>query len=342
MIDERREAQASLYALGALPPEETLEFETALRSDLQLQLLVKELRGTASALVAALPQVAPPASLKQRILQALDGSEQRAEFSPVAPPAPGPENAWMFWVPWALAACFAFLCVLLISLGHSLRQQAVQLQQDLNERTQQALQLQEQVNQLENTVGQATTNYQVRISEIQRQVLQRVEEINRQTAALTNQLQQQNAEARRQLGLVQTAADNLKREKRMLEEALAGVSNGDKDRINSVRLAVLRPTATGPAGAIGASVWSSQDQRGQLVIENLPPLGPNQAYQLWLIDPKLAIPVSGGVLPADNAGGLRVQFTPEIRMDGAERFAVSIEPRGGSRTPSPRIVLTSQ
>ena len=45
MIDERREAQASLYALGALPLEETREFETALRGDLRLQLLLAELSG---------------------------------------------------------------------------------------------------------------------------------------------------------------------------------------------------------------------------------------------------------------------------------------------------------
>jgi anti-sigma-K factor RskA len=112
--------------------------------------------------------------------------------------------------------------------------------------------------------------------------------------------------------------------------------------MSAVRLAVLRPTAIGAPNSLGASAWSAQDQRGLLILENLPPLPPNQSYQLWLIDPKLAIPISGGVLPPESAGSVRVQFSPEIRVDSAERFAVSIEPRGGSRTPSPRIVLASQ
>ena len=42
MSDERKEAQASLYALDALTGEELREFETALRSDLELQLLGAE------------------------------------------------------------------------------------------------------------------------------------------------------------------------------------------------------------------------------------------------------------------------------------------------------------
>jgi len=335
MIDERREAQASLYALGALPAEETREFEAAMRGDLQLQLLVKDLQSAARSLAAAIPQVAPPPGLRQKILQAIDESEN-------APTAAGAEGSWMFWVPWALAACFAILCVLLVSLGHSLRQQSVRLQHELNQKNLESAQLQEQVTQIETSAEQNATNYQLRIKEIQRQVVQRMEDINRQTAALSNQLQQQHDETRRQLGQVQSAADTLKREKRMLEEALAGVSNGEKDKMSNVRLTTLRPTAAGAAGSLGASVWSTQDQRGQLVLENLPPLGPNQSYQLWLIDPKLAIPISGGLLPSDGNASIRVQFSPEIRVDGAERFAVSIEPKGGSRTPSPRIVLSSQ
>jgi anti-sigma-K factor RskA len=324
--------------LGALPPEESAEFENAMNGDLQLQLLVEELRGTAGALALAVPRVTPPPALKQRILQAID---ERARLGGAAV-SESADISWMFWVPWTLAACFAILCVVLISLGHNLRQQAVRLQQDLAEREQEAGQLREQVAELNNNVSLATTNYQTRIAEIQRQVVQRMDAISRQNAVLTNQLSQQNAETRRQLGLVQDQADGLKREKRVLEEALAGVSNGDKDQLSTVRLAVLRPTTAGPAGAVGASIWSAQEQRGQLVLDNLPPLGPNQTYQFWLIDPKLAIPISGGVLSIENSGSVRVQFRPEIRVDGAERFAISIEPRGGSRTPSSRIVMASQ
>ena len=60
MMDERRESQASLHALGILPPAEMAEFEQAVRSDLELQLLVSELREAAAAVVAARPEAFAP------------------------------------------------------------------------------------------------------------------------------------------------------------------------------------------------------------------------------------------------------------------------------------------
>ena len=96
------------------------------------------------------------------------------------------------------------------------------------------------------------------------------------------------------------------------------------------------------AGAIGAAMWSAQDQRGMIVLENLPPLPANQSYQLWLIDPKLAIPVSGGVLPANTAGSVRLPIATQFRVDAVDRFAMTIEPLGGMPTPTlNRMVLAS-
>jgi anti-sigma-K factor RskA len=87
-------------------------------------------------------------------------------------------------------------------------------------------------------------------------------------------------------------------------------------------------------------VWNAQDQRGLLVLEGLPPPGAGQTYQLWLIDPKLAQPISGGVLPDNPGGSLRVQFSSPVRVETAERFAISIEPRGGSVRPT-RVIMSS-
>jgi len=337
MIDERREAQASMYVLGALPPEELREFEAVLESDRQLQLLVRELRGTAGAMVAAFPRVAPPPALKQKILAAL---ENRA--TPAAPGSQGDTSAapWLFWVPWAMAACFALLCVVLISVGHSLRNQAVQMQQRLGEQSEESATLREQLAQMESNAALVVTNYQTRIAEIQRQVLQRVDEINRQAAAITNQLKQQQAETKRQLAQAREQIENLRRDKKTLEDAIA-VTVPD-DRLSTTRVAVLRPTTVGPTGSLGATVWSGQDQRGVVVLENLPVLPPTQSYQFWLIDPKLAIPVSGGLVPPAASGSVRFQFAPQVRVDSAERFAISVEPAGGSATPTPgRIVMAS-
>jgi anti-sigma-K factor RskA len=337
MIDERRETQASLYVLGALPPDEVRDFESVLRSDLELQLLVKELRGTAGAMVAAFPQVAPPPDLKQKILAAVD---EREGVAPTVVSIDERAPSWMAWVPWALAACFAILCVALISIGKSLRQHAVELTAQLEEKSQQTADLHQHVAELQSRVSQQTTSYQDRLVAVQTQLLQRIEAINRQTAALTNQLQQQHADTRRQMVVYRDRVAGLEITNQALNEALTTMAN--TDRFASARIAVLRPTPNGPAGAIGAAMWSAQDQRGMIVLENLPPLPANQSYQLWLIDPKLAIPVSGGVLPANTAGSVRLPIATQFRVDAVDRFAMTIEPLGGMPTPTlNRMVLAS-
>src|SRR6187402_3007951 len=186
MIDERRETQASLYVLGALPDDELHEFESAMRADLELQLLVKELHGASGTMVAAFPRVAPPAELKQRILAAVDARET-ARASVISLESERPVS-WIAWVPWALAACFAILCVALISIGQSLRQQAVGLNEELGERNSEAVDLRRQLDALQARVDRQTTNYQDRLVEVQKQVLKRIEDLNRQAATMTNQL----------------------------------------------------------------------------------------------------------------------------------------------------------
>src|SRR5262245_24235017 len=124
MMDERRESQASLYVLGALPEDEVREFEVALRSDLQLQLLVRELRDATAAMVAAFPRETPPPGLRARVL-AMDTTPV------VVAPVRTEGTPWFVWMPWALAACFAILCLVLLSLGFNFRSNTVALNREI-------------------------------------------------------------------------------------------------------------------------------------------------------------------------------------------------------------------
>lgn len=345
MIDERQETQASLYVLGALPEDERREFEAALRSDLPLQRLVQELRNSSTGLVASYPRVTPPPGLKDRILAAVETRGTRSASPVIVPIKDDPESDrainWIAWAPWALAACFAILCVALISIGQSLRQQAESLNEELGERNTEAADLRRQLDQLQARVDQQNTNYQDRLVEVQKQVLQRIEELNRQAAATTNQLRQQQAETQRQLDFYRNSADQLGREKKLLQETLDMIAPGGADRLSVARMAILRPTAGMGPEVLGASVWSPADQRGMIVLENLPVLPPSQTYQLWLIDPKLPAPMSAGLLPVNAVGSFRLQFSAQARIEGVERFAISVEPRGGVAAPTGRIVLAS-
>ncbi|HEV8612803.1 MAG TPA: anti-sigma factor [Gemmatimonadales bacterium] len=336
MIDKRTETQASLYVLGALPPVEARAFEADLRADPKLRLLVKELRGTAGAKVAAFPQADPPPGLQQRVPSAID-------HRPAAPaggiaPDDGSSASWAGWTPWALAACFAILCVALVSIGRSLREQAVALNQQLGEKNLRTAELQQQLDQLQSQADHQTTNYQTRLVEAQKEFLQRIAEINRQAAARTNQLHQEKADAQRQMMIYRNQAEQLQKEKKALEDAF--IATAASDRLASSRIAVLRPTADGPPGVVGASVWSPQDQRGLLVLEGIPPPLPSQAYQLWLFDPALRAPVSGGVLQVGPGGSVRLQFAAPVRVEKAERFAISVEPVGGVAMPTGKTIMT--
>ena len=105
---------------------------------------------------------------------------------------------------------------------------------------------------------------------------------------------------------------------------------------------MLRLGHYGPPGTIGASVWIPQDQRGLIVLEKLPPLAnPGQDYQLWLIDPASNLPVSAGVIPTDGSGSVRYQFHAVANVRSVDRFAVTVEPKGGAPRPTGKIVLAS-
>ena len=344
MIDERREAQASLYVLGALPMEEVREFEQALRADLELQLLVAELRSAADAMVVAFPQITPPPALKQSILAAVAPAEPRAV--PVIVQPDSFTRALQNWLPWALAACFAILCVLLLGLGHSFRQQATNFAEALEEKKQQYADLQRHNQDLQNQIDQTAATYSRQVGDLRQQAVQKAEEAQKaqkQTADLQRQMEQKGAEVlqlERQAGLLQRQLRQSVDEIQRLNDQLVNPVN--QDRLAQLRMGVLTPSARGPAGATGASVWDVAEQKGLLAIEKLTPLPPTHDYQLWLLgDPKFAGPVSAGVFNVDVQGNVRLQFTTAVRVDAANRFAVSVERKGGAPAPSDNIVMIS-
>jgi anti-sigma-K factor RskA len=123
VIDERQEEQASLYVLGALSADEAAAFEAALRRDPELEKLVARLRDTAGALAGTVPHVNPPPALKQRILDEID---RREKVVPLTQPV-SPKRSPIAWIPWALAACFAIICAVLVSNESGTRARVTEL-----------------------------------------------------------------------------------------------------------------------------------------------------------------------------------------------------------------------
>ena len=341
MIDERRETQATLYALGALPLEEVRDFEMTLRGDLQLQILVTELRTAADWMVASFPRAAPPPALKQRVLTAID--QRLATVSSDSGPAPVESAPLLNWLPWIVAAGFAVLCVILLFVGQSFRRQNGALVEQLSDLREQSAQLQAQRDELQGQLDQVKAGYDALNSDLQKQVAQQTTDLQRQKTDLQKQLDTQSADSQRQItGLKRQLFQSSTEKERLSKELSDAWASINRDLFAQMRMSVLKPVGDAPARALAASIWDIANQKGMLIVEGLPVLPPSLTYQLWLFDGKSPSgPINAGLFKVDEQGAARIQFSRlAVRAEDVSRFAISTERRGGAPAPT-KLVLSS-
>ncbi|MBB4682806.1 anti-sigma factor [Amycolatopsis jiangsuensis] len=87
---------------------------------------------------------------------------------------------------------------------------------------------------------------------------------------------------------------------------------------------------TSPSGAGGTVLASRLLDRMMFQEAQLPTVASGRVYQAWLMGPQLA-PRPAGLLPGGPSGSLVVADG----LSGAEQFALSVEPAGGSPTGAP-------
>ncbi|MEO9872204.1 anti-sigma factor [Ekhidna sp.] len=123
----------------------------------------------------------------------------------------------------------------------------------------------------------------------------------------------------------QQFADNYNQVNQQLDDiqnAVAIMNNTAYKRV------VMNGTDSSP-NALATVYWNESNADVYLSIQNLKELSQDQQYQLWaIIDGK---PVDAGVFSPGNSNSL-VQM--KNIGSGAAAFAVTIEPRGGSESPS--------
>jgi len=115
-----------------------------------------------------------------------------------------------------------------------------------------------------------------------------------------------------------------------------------RDLLSRIRIAALQSQVDAYAKTSAVVVWNPDQQNGVLQFERLPALPANQDYQMWVIDPKQPQPVSAGLVPKSTDQERRITFWPTKSVSGTPKFAVSIEPAGGSVAPRGQIVLVGQ
>ncbi len=82
-------------------------------------------------------------------------------------------------------------------------------------------------------------------------------------------------------------------------------------------------------------------ERGNLVFiaSHLKPIGPNKTYELWLLPASGTAPVAAGLFRPDENGNASVLLPTLPKNIAAKGFGVTVENEGGSKAPTPPIVL---
>jgi len=116
----------------------------------------------------------------------------------------------------------------------------------------------------------------------------------------------------------------------------------DEDKLSKLRIATLSSKMNNSPETVGSVAWDGDKQRGVLTLEKIPPPGPAQDYQLWIIDPQYPQPISGGIVHVDEHGDARIVFKVEVPIHAADKFAVSRERKGGVESAQGPIVMIGE
>jgi anti-sigma-K factor RskA len=112
-----------------------------------------------------------------------------------------------------------------------------------------------------------------------------------------------------------------------LDEVAAVLANDDASVV----------TLTGE-GLSARLVYSNAEGRGVVVSESLEPVADDLTYELWQLQGDEAIPV--GLFTPDEDGVVEVALP--VDLAAADAVAVTIEPAGGSETPTLPIIMSGE
>ena len=154
-----------------------------------------------------------------------------------------------------------------------------------------------------------------------------------QVRELNRQIEQADAEKQR-LGSV---ISGLKDERVALQKRVDDLRQ--RDALSQVQIATLKVRVKTYAKVAAYVVWDAAAQQGLMRFDNLPEAGAGRDYQMWVIDPRYDDPVSAGIFTTGSGGELAVKFKPARPIAQAEKFAVSVEQKGGATKPLGQIIL---
>lgn len=168
---------------------------------------------------------------------------------------------------------------------------------------------------------------------------------------LYNRAEAENASLREQERIAQLALDQTRAQlddaKRLLAQSgreIAELSANLKAEgdLAHLKIATLASMLGNSPAALAVAVWDPTREEGVLTVSRLPALASEKDYQLWVIDPQYAAPVSGGVFAVNpSTGEAHIVFKADRPVHSIAKFAVSLERKGGVPKPEGPIVLLS-
>ncbi len=103
--------------------------------------------------------------------------------------------------------------------------------------------------------------------------------------------------------------------------------------LTGLRLATLDVKDASYASSKIMVAWDSYRHQGVVSLDSLPTPPAGHDYQLWVLDPAAAAPISAGVVTGSRSFSVMPVSTPN------PGFAVSLEPAGGSPEPTGPILF---
>jgi anti-sigma-K factor RskA len=112
-----------------------------------------------------------------------------------------------------------------------------------------------------------------------------------------------------------------------------------RDSFSQMRITMLNSLLDNSPKAVAVSVWDNEKQSGVLVVQNLAPAPTGKDYQLWVINDKYPAPVNAGVFSVDDKGTVRFTFKPDMPMTSVDKYAVTVERKGGVPKAEGKVAL---
>lgn len=112
-----------------------------------------------------------------------------------------------------------------------------------------------------------------------------------------------------------------------------------RDPFADLETIALTPQPNTPATGVALALWNTKTQAGVLNAGKLPPPGPDKDYQLWIVPPGAA-PLSAGTL--GDTPSVNMPFKSPEPVTQVAALAISLEPKGGSASPTGPIIYVGK